>query len=84
MKNSHPRSEACRVCGRQNDCASNLFDERPDPPKAGDLHICINCGALSVYLERGSRAPTDAERAEAFEDRRLVDAIAFIHGRNRN
>jgi hypothetical protein len=80
---AHLRSDTCRICGRTNDRASNIFSADQHPPRQGDMHVCINCGALAVYTENGSRPPTDQERALALENPKVASAITHIHARGR-
>ena len=77
--NHKMREEHCRICGVLQKRAASLYDDDSNPPKPGDYHICIECGALSVYTETGSRAPTDAERGEALALPHAITTIRWIH-----
>jgi Zn ribbon nucleic-acid-binding protein len=66
-----------------NNVSDKLFAEALRP-KAGDLTVCIECGAVNAYTESGNlRAITDQERADIRDDanlRRLITGIqAAVH-----
>jgi hypothetical protein len=63
--------QRCRICGFLRVRATD------------DLHICIECAALSVFTETGSRTPTDDERAEAVQQPGVVAAIRCIREHSR-
>lgn len=80
---THERPDTCRICGRVNECATSFRDRNPKPPKKGDVLVCLNCGALSIYDTIGTRAPTDDERGRALDNPDLLSLIAAIKMRGR-
>jgi hypothetical protein len=66
----------CLRCGNLHQGA--LAVNGQDPPNPGDLALCLDCGAILVYLENGFRWPTDEETAEALADPDLQRARAAV------
>lgn len=48
----------CRQCGHRLDGATGIETRFPS---AGDLSICVNCGALAVFNDRGELLPPSAD-----------------------
>lgn len=80
MKGTDVPLTNCRICGSPNDRAASIAGIAK--PRAGDLAICINCGAVAVYdTDLTLRAPTDSEREGLPE--LGIRAIRFIRLRGR-
>ena len=53
----------CPSCGYEVDAASGVFEPTAEP-RPGDVSICLECGAASVFADDLTvRAPTAAESA---------------------
>lgn len=63
MKETITPKNSCPVCGHPFDCASDLLTDAM--PKVGDISMCIECGAASVFTaDLTSRAPTVEEMGD--------------------
>jgi hypothetical protein len=64
-------AEACPLCGHVIDAHSDL--ESGDPPREGDLSVCIRCGGLLTFTaDRTLRILRDGEYAELPLEQRHV------------
>lgn len=73
-------SVKCQSCGHPFEEATNMFAANWGGPKDGDASICIECGELSVFTDkgRGRRPPTPEEREEFLADERVVATVFAI------
>lgn len=72
----------CWNCREPNDAISDVEGEKK--PKAGDVGMCLACGAPGVFTETlAIRRPTDDEMKQILQDPnvlRYLAAIALTHG----
>jgi len=75
------REQRCPSCATPLDGATSVGHGHR--PNAGDVTVCIYCGAILIFTARGGlRPPTPDERAELAADptvQRAVKAVAVVH-----
>lgn len=54
----------CPYCGQKHDVATNIGGNERIAPTDGDFHLCVTCGAFSIYHEGKLCTPTDEEEKE--------------------
>lgn len=60
----------CFSCGQPNDAATNVLGK--DGPDAGDVTICMYCGALAIFnADKTLRELTGKELIEVMKDPRV-------------
>jgi hypothetical protein len=59
----------CPFCDYEMDHSASIGEESA-PPSAGDVSICINCSAVTLYEEDG-----DGLRLRAFTSQEEADAV---------
>lgn len=47
-----PAPHKCEGCGYVFDMASNLTSK--EPPRVGDLSVCLKCGNIGAFTEKGT------------------------------
>ena len=72
MKPTQIPEQRCWLCGYKMNRTSEAFGDRT--PKAGDVSICLSCGAIQVFTEDlRLRVPTDEEREKFMRDPRITE-----------
>ena len=71
------RSTVCPWCRAENDRVSNCHHDQPTTPQNGDVSVCIECGAPSIFddVPGGLRAPNEAERAKMAADHDVQETL---------
>lgn len=81
MNDTHTITCKCPACGHKFDAATGISDDHT-PPSAGDVSICIKCGALGIFnADLSVRAPTHKEKMEASLLPELIQSQIWIRGR---
>lgn len=76
-KDYHVRKTPCPQCGAGLDGALGLTDDAG--PKAGDITICLECRAVSVFSDAMSlREPTPDELKKLAGNRDLIAAFDIL------
>lgn len=75
----------CPFCGELNNAATAV-DDNLEPPKAGDVSICVSCAELSLFTGESltARKPTRRELDDLMADadiRRIVHASRLLLSR---
>jgi hypothetical protein len=78
MTTTRLSGSACHRCGAINDAATPV-DQSDRTPKPGDAMLCIACGALAVYTEDSTRAPTAPEMKELLADPEIRNAVRAMN-----
>lgn len=74
----------CPTCGTYQDRATHAYSvncrNRPRKPRAGDVGVCWNCAAVSIYADdRGNlRQPNEAELKAICADPRLAQLVVGV------
>jgi len=72
----------CPACGYGCDSVSGLTSS--DRPADGDVSVCLNCGAVSVFAAAaagGLVPPAPADLAEILADEQVRHAVGHIRAR---
>lgn len=70
----------CWSCGAPTDAASSVDLDDDAQPGAGDVSVCMYCGAIAIFTGHGvdKRQPTAKEHDEAMADPRVERAVGAI------
>lgn len=69
---THLLPGVCPCCGRTHDAATNALDNHK-LPIPGDITVCIDCAAISIFDDQlVRRLPTAAEAGQLATDHRLA------------
>jgi hypothetical protein len=75
-----PLDADCWKCGYRFEGTTAAFEEG-EPPSAGCISVCLNCGALAIFVDRptglGLRKPTPAEMLEYGSDPQIISLQIF-------
>ena len=75
----HDITHTCWNCGTRHALASNLDAGIHMAPQDGDVTLCGNCAALSIFKNGEPVEPSDHERVSIFQEMpSLVDAQRMI------
>ena len=75
---------SCPACGYRADRASRVGGTRYVPPNDGDVSICINCGAVSLFEDAapgGLITPGPSTLDQLMTNPAIVLSVGYIRNR---
>jgi hypothetical protein len=65
----------CLACGYKHDAATEIIHDHGVKPRAGDISVCLNCGALAIFnADLTLRLPTTEEKADLTFNKDVLEA----------
>lgn len=74
-----PLVTVCPWCSARHDDAMIVDAAGWQPPKVGDVSLCISCAKPGIWTAYGLRLPTPAESTELMASPLLAQVVDQIH-----